>query len=174
MSTLNRHKRTLFTFALLCLAALAPVAGCALFGGGGEGTWARAEAYTISAPTSWKKREPESSDKAYQLPTGPIATVTSSCHRHPDASLPLLTKHLLFGTREVNIERRESFSVAGAEGLLSKLTAKMEGAKFHMILVVARKGDCVFDFSLVSPKAITGGEENDFLTFVRSYRDGKH
>ncbi len=174
MNSWIRHKRSPFALALGCMAALALVVGCALFGGGGEGNWARSDSYTVSPPANWKKREPVDSDQAFQLPSGSIATVTSSCNRHPDAPLPLLTKHLLFGTRDVLIERRESFPVDEAEGLFSKLTATMDGAKFYMLLVVARKNSCVFDFSLVSPRSITGGDENEFIIFVRSYRNGKH
>lgn len=174
MSNLIRQKPSLFRAALVCVIALAWLAGCALFGGGGEGSWARSQAYTVTPPAGWRKREPVDSDKAFQLSSGSIATVTSSCHRHPDASLPLLTKHLLFGTREVNIEKRENLTIDGTEGLLSKLTASMDGSKFHMILVVARKEGCVFDFSLVSPKPLQAGDESEFLSFVRSYRNGKH
>jgi len=175
MSTQIRHKRFAIFSALVCLSALAAAAGCALFGSGGEGSWARAETYTVTPGASWKKRDPENSDKAYQLPSGPIATVTSSCNRHPTASLQLLTKHLLMGTRDVNVERRDDLKVGDADGLLSKVTATMEGAKFHMLLVVSRqKNGCVFDFSLVSPKTLSGGDESEFLDFVRSYRNGKH
>lgn len=173
MSNLIRHKPLPLRTALVCLFAIVCVVGCALFGGGGEGNWARSEHYVVSAPASWKKREPVDSDKAYQLPSGSIATVTSSCNRHPGATLPLLTKHLLFGTRNVDMQKQESFPVDGAEGLLSKLTATMDGAKFFMNIVVARKEECVFDFSLMSPKPLQAGDESDFLGFVRSYRSGR-
>ncbi len=175
MNTKIRHKRLALRSALVCLCVLAVAGGCALFGGGGEGSWARAETYTVTPGASWKKREPENSDKAYQLSSGALATVTSSCNRHPTASLQLLTKHLLMGTRDVNVEKREDLKVGDADGLLSKVTATMEGTKFHMLLVVSRqKNGCVFDFSLVSPKTLSGGDEGEFLDFVRSYKNGKH
>lgn len=175
MSNLIRHKTTMIFAPLVCVLALVVATSCALFGGGGEGTWARSEGYSVTAPSSWKKREPENSDKAYQLPSKAIATVTSSCNRHPTASLALLTKHLLMGTREVTIEKREDLKVGDSDGLLSKVTATMEGAKFNMLLVVTRQSNgCVFDFSLVSPKPLSAGDEAEFQSFVRSYRHGKH
>lgn len=147
---------------------------CALFGGGGDGSWARAGKYTVSPPPSWRLRKKESSDHAYQLPSGNLATLTSSCNRNPETPLPILTKHLLFGTRNVVYERKESISVDGANGQLSKVRATMDGAKFHMELVVAIKNACVFDFTLVSPKDISDNDESEFLTFVRSFRYGTH
>jgi hypothetical protein len=174
MRNLVRHKSYLTIVALVCLAALGGASSCALLGigGGGEGSWARAEKYSVTPDSSWKKRSPEDSDKAFQLPSGNIATVTSSCRRHPEASLELLTKHLLMGTRHVSIERRDSLKIGDSDALLTKLSASMEGAKFNMIVVVTRKSDCVFDFSLVSPKAIPSSDESEFLAFVRSLKNG--
>ena len=174
MGNLVRHKRSVIRAALVCLMAFGLMPACALFGGGGEGSWARAEKYSVTAPPSWRIRNKESSDRAYQLPSGNVATLTSSCNRNPDTPLPILTKHLLFGTRNVVYERKEPITVDGAQGLLSKVRTTMDGSKFHMELVVVVKNGCVFDFTLVSPKDLPDGDESDFLTFVRSFRYGTH
>jgi hypothetical protein len=168
------QKRSVLRAGLVCLMAVGLLPSCALLGGGGEGTWARSEQYTVTAPASWTVREKESSDRAYRLSSGNIATLTSSCNRNPGTPLPLLTKHLLFGTRNLVVERREPITVDGKEGLLSKVRASMDGAKFQMMLVVTVNAGCVFDFTLVSPKDLPERDESEFLTFVRSFRNGKH
>lgn len=153
---------------------LSLVSGCALLGlGGGSDKLKHAEGYRINAPPDWKSIDKGDSDHAYRLPSGDIATLTSSCNRDPNSSLELLTRHLLIGERNTIIARRERIPVDGKDGLFSDVASTLDGKSFHLNLFVLSSHGCIFDFSLVSPQAISETETHGFLNFVRSFHYGK-
>ncbi|NBX92155.1 MAG: hypothetical protein EBQ85_02860 [Proteobacteria bacterium] len=155
---------------LLLLSFISFTTGCAVLGGGGSEI-RRANDYQLSAPRQWQRRGSDGeSDEAYQLPSGNTVTVTSSCNKHKEASLRVLTKELLIGSRNIKIEREEELVVSGSEALYSRVRASSEGVPFLLDIVVVKKRGCVFDFSLMSPKAISAQETKDFLTFVKSLK----
>jgi hypothetical protein len=97
-------------------------------------------------------------------------TVTSSCNKHKEASLKVLTRELLIGSRNVKIEREEPLVILGGEAHYSRVRASSEGVPFLLDIVVLKKRGCVFDFSLMSPKSITANETKEFLSFVRTLK----
>ncbi len=152
--------------ALLVTSSIG-ISSCALFGPGPE--IVHAKGFESHAPASWKNIDPGESDSAYRLPSNDIATLTSSCHGHSDASLEILTRHLLFGSRNVKVSEQRRVSVNGVPALRSEVHETMEGKPFHLILVVLSKNGCVFDFSLVSNKAISSQEDQEFMKFAQSF-----
>jgi len=151
----------------LCLL----LSGCALFGGGG-GNLPKAKGYRVQSPARWQEMEKADSDYAYRLPSGNLATLNSSCTRNSQAPLEVLTKHLLFGARNVEYLEREKVDVRGDQGLLSRVSATIEGVPFQLLVFVLPKNGCIFDFSLVSPREIATGDRQEFLAFVKSFQYG--
>lgn len=150
------------------------IAGCALFGGGGE-SLKRAKNYHVTAPTTWLARETNNeSDKAFKTSSGSVATVTSSCQRNANAPLEVLTKHLLLGARKISFQERQRIVVDGQEGLYSLVKATLDGVPFHLQLFVLPHHACVFDFSMVSPKAFNETEKEEFISFFKSYSYGNN
>jgi predicted Zn-dependent protease len=162
---LPRIKRAVVTLWLLC------VSSCALFGGG-EVALQRAEGYTFKIPTGWKKKNQNESDQAYKLPSQSLVTLNSSCHRHADAPLEVLTRQLLMGSRNVVTERRETMAADGSPGLYSAFTATFEGTRFHLDIFVTSVNECIFDFSLVSPRELTNQDRAEFISFIKSFHYG--
>lgn len=152
---------------VMCLA----VSACALIGGGAD--LERASGYSVTAPDTWSRRGRAESDRAYQLPSGNIATLISSCNRNPGAPLDILTRHLLMGTRDVSVKTREKKTLGPNEGLYSKVQTHLEGKTFHLEIFVLAKDKCIFDFTLVSPKEISGSESQEFQEYISSFRYGK-
>lgn len=161
--------RTSLIFSSLGVFAFA--AGCALFGGGGDSV-PKAKGYQVTVPQGWREQDRAEGDRAFRLPSGSLVAMNSSCTRNSRAPLEVLTKHLLIGSRNVEIEAREKLKIAGSEGLYSKVRATVEGTPFHLQLVVLPKNGCVFDFSLMSPKPIVEREAEDFLAFAKSFHYG--
>ena len=146
--------------------------GCGLLGGG-EPSIPRAKGYQVSAPAGWKLKETGvESDTTYTLPSGNVATVTSSCNRPYEASPEVLTRQLLIGTRNISFDKRERMTVNGVEGLFSSVKASADGRPLYMQILVLSKKACVFDFTLVSPKQISENESQEFLGFVRRFKYG--
>lgn len=169
------HPQRLSLLVAVCLLGIwAGGSGCALLGGGDNDSSPKAKGYRISIPSGWHEEDRNESDRAFRLPSGNVATINSSCTRNSDAPLEVLTRHLLFGSRNVEIVERERLKVDGADALLSKVKAKVDGVPFQLHLVVLPRGGCVFDFSLMSPKTISDAEGRDFLTFVQSFNHGSH
>lgn len=146
--------------------------GCALVGG--EIKLERASDYKVTAPANWKRASSGESDSAYTLPSGNVATLVSSCNRDQSASLDVLTRHLLIGTRSVKVKEKKTSAFGPNEGMHSRVSAKLEKRPFELELFVLSKGGCVFDFSLVSPKTISAEDSEAFHQFIGSFQYGKN
>lgn len=150
----------------------ATLIGCAMFGGGSE--IQRAKDVSFKAPNGWEKTDKAESDHAFKTKYASIATLTSSCNRNPDAPLEVLTRHLLIGERNYRITKKRTVAVGGKDGLLSQVEIPRGKGKgnLNLLLFVVSKDECIFDFSLISPKAISEPEEQEFVSFIQSLRYG--
>lgn len=157
----------LFLVALLCNS-------CAILGGG-ESKIKRADDYNLSVPSNWKQLSSKGdSDRAYQTSTNNSVSVTSHCDRNNEASLTVLTRQILIGTRNVKILEQNEILINGGRGLYSSVEAVSDGTKFFLGIGVVKKLGCVFDFSLVSPKPLNQEQKKEFLTFIKSIEYGTH
>ena len=167
------RKTTIPTPFVLVPVALI-VARCALLGGGGPddrvSTIRHARNYQVTAPAGWSAIDRADSDSAYKTRSGDITTVTSSCDRDATQSLELLTKHLLIGARKIQNLESEKITVDGTEGLYSHVKAQLEGRPFELHFFVTTRKNCVFDFTLMSPKSASDIEVTEFKAFLRSFR----
>lgn len=162
------------SWILFCLGVVSTIGmqGCAIFGST-EIQAQKADGYGIAAPKQWVPKDKGDGDYAYRLPSGSIVSLNSSCNRHLDVGLDVLTRQLLIGSRNVHYFRTDKMQIDKDDGLLTKVDASYEGVPFHLLLFVLRGQKCIFDFSLVSPKVVSSEEEQDFINFIKSFRYGK-
>lgn len=147
-------------------------AGCSILGGG-ESKIKRADSYELFPPSNWKQMGAKGeSDKAYLLPSGNEVSVSSICDRTKEASLKVLTRQILIGTRNIKIFKEDEILIPSGSGLFTSIQASSEGTPFYLGIAVVKKLGCVFDFSLVSKKPLTSEETKDFLRFVKSLQYG--
>lgn len=163
---------TRLTLLFAFLNILIGITRCAIFGGSGEPLPLKAHGYKIQAPTTWKPIDRKGTDHAYETATGAKVSVASSCERVSEASLEVLTRHLLMGTRNVKYQKRERVPIGNGEGLYSSVTAKAEGKPLYFELFVLSTHSCVFDFSLIKISAVTETEVAEFFTFFKSFEYG--
>lgn len=116
----------------------------------------------------------ERGDYAYRTPTGNGVTVASSCERYSEAPLKVLTRQLLFGSRDIDYKKQEPMEIDGVEALYTSLSAKTEGVPIFMEIVVLSKLQCVFDISLVGKKQLNDSEMIEFLAFAKSFHYGSN
>jgi len=159
---------------LFFFASLLGCAGCSLFGSG-ENKIQRADSYDLSTPTDWKQLGSRGdSDRAYQLPSGNTVSITSHCDRNKEASLRVLTRQLLIGSRNIKTLEQHEIVIPSGMGLFTSVEAVSDGSPFFLGLAVVKKMGCVFDFSLVSPKSLKKDEVAEFIKFVKSIQYGNH
>jgi hypothetical protein len=167
-------ERTAIKFTQVCGSAFMVIclSGCAIFGGGGSDIQ-RVKDYSLQTPTDWVKADAEGeSDEAYRLPSGSIATVTSSCGRNSRQSPEILTKQLLIGARQIQVSKREKLFINEKGALRSLVNAKLDGVPFNLDIIVVASSPCAFDFSLVSPKPIPDVEREQFVEYAKSLKYG--
>lgn len=153
---------------LLSLTALALVCSCSFLFPQEKETTKRAAGYKLQPPADWKSKANDETDYAYELPSGLLALVTSNCV-HGDAPTDVLTRHLLIGSRDVQILEQRKVQVDGVQSLFSKLKASLDGVAFNLEVFVVSKGGCVFDFSLLGRKAIQPKDSQSFARFVQTF-----
>src|SRR3954469_947064 len=102
---------------------------------------------------SWRPLEVESNDLAYISKDSPHSlAVNSTCAPDGDASLEVLTAHLLMGfTRREPVSEAKHESMDGRDSLRSHYKAELDGVPVEMMLVVLKKDGCVYDFTYLSP-----------------------
>jgi len=167
--TIQRSVRYLLLFS--SISGLLTLTCCSLIGSGGL---KRAKGLSYSIPAGWIETDSEGeSDRAFKLNSGSTVTLTSSCQGNRKSTLESLTKDLLLGARKVKFIKQENINIANAEALFSHVNATVEGKSFQLLFVVTKKNNCVFDFSLVSPKSIPQKEVIEFLDFAKSFNYGQ-
>lgn len=140
---------------------------------GGERAVRHAEGYHISPPKRWETASKGNGDKAFRLKSGAMVAVSSSCNRHADADLQILTRHLLIGVRDVVFIRQTYMEVDGAQGLYSSVRGSVEGGPIRFEIFVISKAGCIFDFTLLNKKAISSADIAEFKQLIMSFRYAK-
>jgi len=103
-------------------------------------------------PARWRPLEVESNDVAYVSSDSPhTLAINSTCQGTGDASLEVLTRHLLIGFTDREPVSEERRMMDGRESLWSRFRAKLDGVPVEMMLVVLKKDGCVYDFTYLSP-----------------------
>jgi len=148
---------------IILLAITVVLSGCALFGGTDNLDLEHAEGLKTTAPSTWASLKKNASDEAYKTPSGAIVTLISSCNRRHSTPLSALTRQLLIGARKIHYKRPpETKLIAQSEGLYSSVDGLYQNSKMHLEIFVLSRGGCVFDFTMVGPRAF---EDSDLVAF---------
>jgi hypothetical protein len=100
----------------------------------------------------WRPLDVESNDVAYIANDSPHSVaINATCTPDGDASLEVLTQHLLIGFTDRELVGEEAAPMDGRDSLRSHYRAKLDGVPVEMLLVVLKKDGCVYDFTYLSP-----------------------
>lgn len=122
-------------------------------------------------PPGWQLVRLSGNDVAYSHgDSGHGIAVNATCEDHGDASLEVLTRHLLQGFTERQQLSQETVWLDGREALRSQYLARLEGVPVQLLLVVMKKDYCVYDFSYVAPP----GRLEEHLPAFQSLLEGFH
>lgn len=140
---------TLGLFALwpLSLPLLAACAGPQLKDGVYEDTVVR---YSLDAPgEGWVLLQLEQANVAWRHPLlNASLLVNSHCEGVEDASLEVLTRHLLMGMTQAEVLAEERSMLSGRAALETTVAAKLDGVPRKLKLLVLKKDGCVYDLVL--------------------------
>lgn len=100
-------------------------------------------------PEPWRRVHIEDNDLAWvQDESDATLQINSRCGKDYDVPLLALTHHLLIGFTAVQVMQQSTLPLAGREALRTHASAKLDGVRRELELVVLKKDGCVYDFSL--------------------------
>jgi hypothetical protein len=119
---------------------------------------------------SWRAVSVEGNDVAYTSNDSPHSlAVNSTCEGHGDASLEILTEHLVMGFTDKERVHQERRLLDGREGLRSRYRARLDGVPVEMELVVLKKDGCVYDFTYLSPPGRLEEKRESFERVLKEF-----
>lgn len=158
---------------LLCRLALSVGLGaCSLSGPLREDS--KAAGYTFRAPnaSTWQAlKEKADADMAWsQRKNGATLALNSVCNRYEHISVQALSRNLLNIVQEPEVETQDTMTLAGREAATTVFRGKVDGVTIQNRLVVMRKDNCIFDFTLSQLGQITPDVMTDFDAFLSSFK----
>ena len=121
-------------------------------------------------PPAWERVKVSENDLAWYTPdTGHALSVNASCDQRQDASLPVLTRHLLAGFTERQAVEERAVVLDEREALRSHYQAKLDGVPVELLLVVLKKDACVYDFTYVAPLGRFPDRVEDLEALMRGF-----
>ncbi len=96
--------------------------------------------------------------------------LNSTCEGYGDASLQVLTQHLLMGFTDRQLVSHEVRQMDGRESLRSHYMAKLDGVPIELLLVVLKKNGCVYDFTYLSPRGRFEEKLSSFEQLLSQFR----
>jgi hypothetical protein len=92
-----------------------------------------------------------------QLAAGVMVSVT--CQQAHDVPLDILTRHLLFGFKDIEILQQVPRVLNGVPALKTVARARLDGREVQLQSYVVRRNDCVYDaVYFASPQDYSPGE----------------
>jgi hypothetical protein len=101
--------------------------------------------------------------------TSAVILANASCEEYEDASLKVLTKHLLIGFTDRETLSTEEFTLDGREALSSTVLAQLDGVQLQMTFVVIKKDYCIYDMSYTAPVSTYDAGIAEFMGLVQSF-----
>lgn len=71
--------------------------------------------------------------------------INAECEKFSDSPLVALTSQLLVDLSDIKYISQEPFIIAAREGLVSEISAKIDGVERYLKIMVLRKNRCVYD-----------------------------
>jgi hypothetical protein len=162
--------------------ALAALAGCAhgpkghveAAAGGGDRVCAGHVCYRVGAlGEDWRLVHQEGAAVGfYSEAVGGVIEANATCRDDAEAApLRALTRQLLIGYTDRNIEEQRTVPLAGREALRTRVQAKLDGVPMTLDLYVLKRNGCIFDLSYAAPPALFTRGADDFARFVDGFAD---
>jgi hypothetical protein len=131
-----------------------------------------ASSFTFPEPVKgWKLLPPsEGAQRLYQhISTGSVLSLSSLCDRYVTAPLSQLVRNPL--TPLANYKELESkkLRIADRDAEQLYVSGSLDGVKVEVVMIVVRKNECVFDFSLQASPQIQNTVKNEFLSMVKGF-----
>lgn len=112
----------------------------------------------------------EGAQRLYQhLNTGSVLSASSLCDRYATAPLSRLVRNPLapLGAYKELESKKLRISDRDAEQL--HVSGTLDGVKVEVVMIVLRKNECIFDFSLQASPQIQNTVKDDFLKMVKGF-----
>ncbi len=152
------------------------LAGCSIAAGRIEnGVFHSTKGYEVRLPEAgWRVERNGKADLELRRDARPGGMLAdSTCDGKPlTYSLPLLTRHLMFGLRNRTIIERETEVLNGQRAEHTVLQGTMDGMAVAVEAVVLKTARCIHDFLYVAPVAEFEAGRGDFKAFVESFAGG--
>lgn len=108
----------------------------------------------------------------YNDAVGGVIEANSTCRQDAEAApLQTLTRHLLIGYTDRQVESQEKVPLAHREALHTRATAKLDGVPMALELYVLKRNGCIFDLSYVAPPSTAERGRAAFARFVAGFVD---
>lgn len=119
-------------------------------------------------PVQWQPLRISGADLAYrdEPHRGSVLVALHCNERDGDASLSVLTEHLIMGTTERNVDSQLTLPFDGREALRTTLRAKLDGVPMRYDIFVMKKDGCVYDLVYVTTADSFPAGDPEFERFV--------
>ena len=118
----------------------------------------------------WKVLPPsEGAQRLYQHVSGSILSVSSLCDRYATAPLSRLVRNPLTPLGAYKELESKKLRIADRDAEQLHVSGSLDGVKVEVVMIVLRKNECVFDFSLQASPQIQNAVKNDFLNMVKGF-----
>jgi hypothetical protein len=112
----------------------------------------------------------EGAQRLYQhLSTGSVLSVSSLCDRYATAPLNRLVRNPLTPLGAYKELESKKLRIADRDAEEVYVSGSLDGVKVEVVMVVLRKNECVFDFSLQASPQIQNTVKNDFMRMVKGF-----
>jgi hypothetical protein len=130
--------------------------------------------YRVGAlPEGWRLVHQEGAAVGfYSDAVGGVIAANATCRDDADAApLKALTRQLLIGYTERNIESQDKVALDAREALRTRATAKLDGVPMALEILVMKRNGCIFDLSYAAPPTDFDRGTGDFQRFVDGFAD---
>ena len=122
-------------------------------------------------PAGWRLVDFHDNDLALVSNDSPhTIAVNATCKEYEDATLEVLTHHLLIGFADRKLLDQQTRTLDGREGLFSHYSAKLDGVPTELELGVLKKDGCVYDFTYTSPPGRFDEKRSTFEELLRNFK----
>jgi hypothetical protein len=127
-------------------------------------------AFRIGAlPPEWRRVQVADGQLAFHHEDGGTILAHATCEARGDASLDVLTNHLLFGIEEARERSRRPLLLDGRRGLRTRVDGELDGVPIALDLVVLKKDSCTYDLELASSPDVFARRQADFERFFTGF-----
>lgn len=112
----------------------------------------------------------EGAQRLYQhLKTGSVLSVSSLCDRYATAPLTRLVRNPLSPLGAYKEIESQKLRISDRDAEQLHVSGTLDGVKVEVLMIVLRKNECIFDFSLQATPQIQNGVKSDFLKMVKGF-----